>query len=71
MDQSKLFKEKIQALCEQALIDHNTTSRDHPKVDGLAKGVIINNQKSFANVWLIEMTLRWMGTIVVVVGYGL
>jgi hypothetical protein len=37
----------------------------------LAKGVIINNQKSFANVWLIEMTLRWMGTIVVVVGYGL
>ncbi len=27
-------------MCDKALIDHRTTSRDHPKVDGLAEHVV-------------------------------
>jgi hypothetical protein len=27
----------FQKLCEKALIDHQTTSRDHPKANGLTK----------------------------------
>jgi len=27
-------------LCDKALIDHRTTSRDHPVVDGLAEHVV-------------------------------
>jgi hypothetical protein len=27
-------------LCDKALIDHRTTSRDHPEADGLAERVV-------------------------------
>ncbi|KAL3688002.1 hypothetical protein R1sor_014311 [Riccia sorocarpa] len=31
---------EFQALCDKALIDHRTTSRDHPEADGLAERVV-------------------------------
>lgn len=35
-DQGREFLGDFQTLCEQAFIDHQTTSQDHPEVDGLA-----------------------------------
>jgi hypothetical protein len=35
-DQGREFLGEFQTLCEQAMIDHRTTSRDHPEADGLA-----------------------------------
>ncbi len=37
IDQGIKFCGDFQKLCEEALIDHQTTSRDHPKANGLAK----------------------------------
>jgi hypothetical protein len=34
------FQGEFQDLCDKALIDHRTTSRDHPEVDGLAECVV-------------------------------
>ncbi len=31
---------KFQVLCDKALIDHQTMSRDHPEADGLAEHVV-------------------------------
>lgn len=39
-DQETEFLGEFQALCDQALIDHRTTSRDHPEADGLAERVV-------------------------------
>jgi hypothetical protein len=36
-DQGREFIGEFQTLCEQAMIDHHTTSRDHPEADGLAE----------------------------------
>jgi hypothetical protein len=38
--QSQEFLGEFQTLCEQAMIDHHTTSRDHPEVDGLAERMV-------------------------------
>jgi hypothetical protein len=35
--QGTKFREEFQELCEKTLINHRTTSRDHPKADGLTK----------------------------------
>jgi hypothetical protein len=40
MDQGREFLGEFQTLCEQAMIDHRTTSRDHPEADGLAKYMV-------------------------------
>jgi hypothetical protein len=40
IDQGREFLCEFQKLCEQALIDHRTTLRDHPEVDGLAKRMV-------------------------------
>ncbi len=37
IDQTIEFHEDFQKLCEKALIDHWTTSQDHPKANVLAK----------------------------------
>jgi hypothetical protein len=39
-DQGRKFLESFEALCTKALIDHRTTSRDHPEADGLAERVV-------------------------------
>ena len=39
-DQGREFQGEFQALCEQAFIDHRTTSRDHPEADGLAERMV-------------------------------
>jgi transposase-like protein len=40
IDQGTKFQDEFQVLCDKALIDHRTTSRDHPKVDSLAERVV-------------------------------
>jgi hypothetical protein len=39
-DQGREFLGSFEALCIKALIDHRTTSRDHPEADGLAEQVV-------------------------------
>jgi len=39
-DQGMEFQGEFKVLCDNALIDHQTTSRDHPEPDGLAKHVV-------------------------------
>jgi hypothetical protein len=39
-DQGREFFGAFQTLCEQAMIDHRTTSRDHPEADGLAECMV-------------------------------
>jgi hypothetical protein len=39
-DQGREFLGEFQTLCEQAMIDHHTTSRDHPEADGLAERMV-------------------------------
>ena len=39
-DQGRKFLGTFEALCTKALIDHRTTSTDHPKADGLAERVV-------------------------------
>jgi hypothetical protein len=39
-DQGWEFLGEFQMLCEQAMIDHRTKSRDHPEVDGLAEHMV-------------------------------
>jgi hypothetical protein len=39
-DQGMEFQGEFQVLCDKALIDHRTTSRDHPEADGLTKRVV-------------------------------
>jgi transposase-like protein len=39
-DQGTKFQGEFQVLCDKALIDHQTTSRDHPEANGLAEHVV-------------------------------
>jgi hypothetical protein len=39
-NQGREFLGESQTLCEQAMIDHGTTSRDHPEADGLAERMV-------------------------------
>ncbi len=39
-DQGTKFQGEFQVLCDKALIDHQTTSRDHPEAYGLTKCVV-------------------------------
>jgi hypothetical protein len=39
-DQGQEFLGEFQMLCEQAMIDHHTRSRDHPEADGLAERMV-------------------------------
>ncbi len=43
-DQGREFLSAFEALCTKALIDHRTTSWDHPKTDGLAKRLVQTNK---------------------------
>jgi transposase InsO family protein len=39
-NQGTKFQGEFQVLCDKVLIDHRTTSRDHPEADGLAERVV-------------------------------
>jgi transposase InsO family protein len=39
-DQGREFLGEFQTLCEQAMIDHRTTSKDHPEADGLGERMV-------------------------------
>ncbi len=39
-DQGTKFQGEFQVLCDKALLNHQTTSQDHPEVDGLAERVV-------------------------------
>jgi hypothetical protein len=39
-DQEREFLGEFHTLCEQAMIDHRTTSRDHPEANGLAECMV-------------------------------
>jgi transposase InsO family protein len=39
-DQGREFLGEFQTLCEQAMIDHCTTSRDHPEANGLVERMV-------------------------------
>jgi hypothetical protein len=39
-NQGREFLDEFQIQCEQAMIDHRTTSRDHPKADGLVECMV-------------------------------
>ncbi len=39
-DQGTKFQGEFQVLCDKALIDHRTTSRDHLEANGLAERVV-------------------------------
>ena len=44
------FLGEFQTLCEQAMIDHRTTLRDHPKVDGLAEHMVQTIKRGFVSI---------------------
>ena len=50
-DQRREFLGAFKEMCTKALIDHYTTSRDHPEADGLAKRVF-GNQTWLEKVWI-------------------
>jgi hypothetical protein len=45
-DQGTEFQGEFQVLCDKVLINHRTTSRDHPEVDGLAERVVQTMKKA-------------------------
>jgi hypothetical protein len=49
IDQGREFLGEFQTLCEQAMIDHRTTSRDHPEADGLAECMVQTVKRGFGN----------------------
>ncbi len=46
---ARSFKERFKQLCE-VLINHCTTSYDHPEIDVLVKKGNANNQKRFVEI---------------------
>ena len=69
-DQGTEFQGEFQVLCDKALIDHRTTSRDHPEADGLAERVVqtvkralrkYGLQKGHLGDWDIQLPWLAMG----------
>jgi hypothetical protein len=66
-DQGKEFQGAFDALCYQALIDHRTTSRDHPECDGLAERMVQTTKQALRKVGLAaghnrdwDLQLPWL-----------
>ena len=45
INQRREYLGEFQMLCEQAMINHNTTSRDHPEVNGLVEHMVQTMKK--------------------------
>jgi hypothetical protein len=58
IDQGTKFQGDFQVLCDKALIDHQTTSRDHLKADGLAECVVQMMKKALHKYDLQKGHLR-------------
>jgi hypothetical protein len=69
-DQGMEFQGEFQVLCDKALIDHQTTFRDHPEADGLAERGI-DGEEGIVQVWLVEGPPRGLGYSVTMVGHGI
>jgi len=57
-DQSTKFQGEFQVLCDKALIDDRTTSRDHPKADGLVEHVVQTVKRALRKYGLQKGHLR-------------
>jgi len=68
-DQGTEFQGEFQVLCDKVLIDHRTTSRDHPEADGLAE--CVNDEKGTTQIWLAERPPRGLGYSITMVGHGI
>ncbi len=55
-DQGTEFQGEFQVLCDKVLIDHRTTSRDHPEADGLAKRVVQTVKRALRKYGLQKAT---------------
>jgi transposase InsO family protein len=53
-DQGREFLGSFEELCTKALIDHCTTSRDHPEADGLAERVVQTVKRGLRKYGLLE-----------------
>ena len=53
-DQGREFLGAFEALCTKALIDHRTTSRDHPEADGLAERVVQTVKRGLRKYGLLQ-----------------
>ncbi len=53
-DQGREFLGSFEELCTKALIDHRTTSRDHPEADGLAERVVQTVKRGLRKYGLLE-----------------
>ena len=60
-EQKREFLGSFEELCMQALIDHRTTSRDHPEVDGLAKKGSSDREARVAQVWTVPRQSSRLG----------
>jgi hypothetical protein len=65
-DQGREFLGAFEELCTKALIDHRTTSRDHPEADGLAERVVQTTKRGLrnngllrGNHWDWDLMLSW------------
>jgi len=45
-DQGTKFQGEFQVLCDKVLINHRTTSRDHPEADGLPERAVQTMKKA-------------------------
>ncbi len=46
IDQGTDFQGEFQVLCDKALIDHRTTSRDHLEANGLAEHLVLTVKRA-------------------------
>ena len=67
IDQGREFLGAFEDLCTKALIDHRTTSRDHPEADGLAKHVVQTIKRGLQKYGLLrgnhrdwDLLLPWL-----------
>jgi transposase InsO family protein len=57
-DQGREFLGAFEELCTKALIDHRTTSRDHPEADGLAERVVQTPKRGLRKYGLLRGSHR-------------
>ena len=57
-DQGREFLGAFEELCTKALIDHRTTSRDHPEADGLAERVVQTTKRGLRKYGLLRGSHR-------------
>lgn len=66
-DQGTEFEGEFDVLCHKALIDHRTTSRDHPEADGLAERMVQTTKAALRKLGLVagnhaswDVQLPWL-----------